>query len=227
MNVISNTGLKKIFSLINSLFTSYQYKDTNIKYYSNENLFSSDLDNISNQYKNNTHYSKVYVLDFTPSFWTNGGGTWYLEGHKTNSLYEYQIVTTYYIGSIEPYRRFIRSKNNGVWNSWFEDPGLRNSRYVRYKYFGVYPVSTNIDELIKGIMKEQITTEDLYSFILGRFNAGNHYTFIANIIEVGGNRFGTLLLMSYHISLSYYIISEGKVQKLDIYSTLSNNMKEI
>lgn len=69
-------------------------------------------DNFSSSMRDGTWYRGIV--------WNNsydyelGGGTYYLEGHRHTSLYEWQRATVYG----ETAKMFQRSKNNGTWTNW-------------------------------------------------------------------------------------------------------------
>lgn len=48
------------------------------------------------------------------------GGVYYLEGFKTDSSYEWQIITSYSLSDDinADIRIFHRSKNKGIWSNW-------------------------------------------------------------------------------------------------------------
>lgn len=77
------------------------------------NLFNSWSSGLSD----NTWYRGIIYWNFSHS--VLGGGNYYLEGHKTNTNYEWQSITKYKTASGAT--KFYRSKNNGTWNDWERD----------------------------------------------------------------------------------------------------------
>ena len=78
-----------------------------------EAAINNVYDNWSSAMNDSTWYRGVISHNVSHS--VLGGGTWYLEGYKTDAYYEWQCIRSYSGTGI---RMFVRSKYNGTWNSW-------------------------------------------------------------------------------------------------------------
>ena len=73
---------------------------------------------VSTDMNNNTWYRATISNVVAHSIFS--GGVYYLEGFKTNSSYEWQIITRYSLSDDinADIRIFHRSKNKGIWSNW-------------------------------------------------------------------------------------------------------------
>lgn len=76
---------------------------------------TSLLDTYSNAFNNWTWYR--LVLGLSKAHPILGGGTFYIEGFKTDPNYEYQTAQIYTSGT-SGIRIYRRAKSEGVWNTW-------------------------------------------------------------------------------------------------------------
>lgn len=105
----------------------------------NETEINNYLDNISANLQNNTHYRRVIDISvFHPILY---GGRYYIEGFKTDGDYEYQIARKY-TTSTEGSINKVRSKNNGIWNTW-------RNLVIDFDLKTTYLTNQNLNDLTK------------------------------------------------------------------------------
>lgn len=86
-----------------------------VKIIPTDSLDASLLDTYSNTFNNCTWYR--LVMSLTRLHPILGGGTFYVEGFKTDNNYEYQTAQIY-TNEASGTRMYKRCKSVGIWNTW-------------------------------------------------------------------------------------------------------------
>ena len=138
-------------------------------------------------------YRRYYCIAVAVKIWGGYGGDWYVEGVRSSSDYEWQIATSY----ISHTKRFMRSKNNGVWGDWIDVYVPRSEVDSRLKFvdYGIYDhtnLQLNIDAVVKSVYNKLP-----FGVSSGRFIYACHYYIIA---EKASSDFGSMILFSYNVN---------------------------